>query len=695
MKTYGHGVMKKLISKLAAITLLLSGGVASAAGPTFDGMTVDGSGTISGCPTGNESDCTTLQTESGFLQQEVTVNDVVYIQTVVVDTPTAANGSVSVSWVAHSPEEAANFGNPDSTPLTSTPYVILDKPEITIIATGPVTSIDPAILGGYRVIRRGQDGNEETILTTSASVTDGAANFGAFPPGTHQLSWLIPAQNGIETAISVTQNLHVKPLVSFGPAAVIQANEGSKVTLPVYLNGEAFQYPVTVEYSVSGSASYPGDHNAVAGTVTIESGIIGEIIVDIVNDGTSNELHEEVVFTLHTPNNAGLGLNSTQRIIITEATHLPPQLDLTVEQFGRETSFIGNSFFEVMPPPPVTVTVVTQAFNAVNNYNIDWTETDSTLIALGIIDNNRLTFEPYGIPKGIYKISVLLTDLNDPENRNYHLEKFINISEVFAPNIHSDQDNTFQNHTFTLQNGSTINWPRPGNGLTFFWASTLEKDTSKTPVLTPGLKLSSGSITIAMGKSGYRITTNDIKAHGNLNAGPVLYPVDDDLVPSQIVDFEISGLVTPGQSVSIVIPQDTPIPENAVYRKYMPHAGWITFTEDTNNSLASARKVNGICLQPDNAVYTPGLTAGDDCIQLRIEDGGPNDADRQANTIIKDPGGVASMATSATATTSAASTDNGSEGSGGGGSGLNLLWLLAILCAIRCRPKADQIVIVR
>jgi hypothetical protein len=62
---------------------------------------------------------------------------------------------------------------------------------------------------------------------------------------------------------------------------------------------------------------------------------------------------------------------------------------------------------------------------------------------------------------------------------------------------------------------------------------------------------------------------------------------------------------------------------------------------DTNNSVSSARGEPGVCPAPGSSEYTSGLTAFNYCVQLTIEDGGPNDADGVRDYVIRDPGGVA------------------------------------------------------
>jgi len=586
-----------------------------------------------------------------------------------------------------------------SLPPITYPRIILDMPEVTIPASGRITHIDPAILGGYHVVTLDQNGNEQTILTRPEIITDGNASFGAFAPGTHHLSWVVPIQEGINSAIGITQILRIEPQVSFGPAEVIPAGEGSHVTVPVFLNGWAPQYPVSIEYNVSGNATNPGGHNASAGTITIDSGTKGEITFDTAADSIHDPA-EEITFTLHSPQNATLGLKTTQRVSITEA-YVAPQLDLHVVQFEYDTNYMHRHRDSIFgPTPTVTASVEVQSFNAVKNFHIDWSGTDNVLLAQSTINNNHLTLDPNNIPPGSYRISAVVTDYTDPEKRQYQLERIILNSDL--PNLNETPlRSPDPAHVFPTFEGTTINWPYvPGDQEVIFQPSMLRVSLNnfrysieQSPVISSGLKLRQGEISLLANGTRHYISESDIAEHGGPDGGPALYPVDDELIPHQIVDFEISGLTTPGQSVSIVIPQENPIPENPVYRKYMPHAGWVTFTENSNNSLASTNKVNGICPDPEDSAYVSGLTEGDDCIRLTIEDGGPNDADQQANSIIKDPGGVSTAVATATSTTTNNTNSTESKSSGGGGSGLSLLWLLLTLGALRGwhRPGHEQL----
>ena len=65
------------------------------------------------------------------------------------------------------------------------------------------------------------------------------------------------------------------------------------------------------------------------------------------------------------------------------------------------------------------------------------------------------------------------------------------------------------------------------------------------------------------------------------------------------------------------------------------------FVEDASNMIMSADSSNGVCPAAGSDEYGPGWYIGDDCLQLMIEDGGPNDADGVANGVVIDPSGVA------------------------------------------------------
>jgi len=94
----------------------------------------------------------------------------------------------------------------------------------------------------------------------------------------------------------------------------------------------------------------------------------------------------------------------------------------------------------------------------------------------------------------------------------------------------------------------------------------------------------------------------------------------------------------PGSQARIVIPLQTGIPKNAVYRKFDANTGWTNFVVDANNRIASALGDKGACPEPGSSLYVSGLRYLYNCVQLTIQDGGPNDSDNAANGVVVDPG---------------------------------------------------------
>ena len=112
---------------------------------------------------------------------------------------------------------------------------------------------------------------------------------------------------------------------------------------------------------------------------------------------------------------------------------------------------------------------------------------------------------------------------------------------------------------------------------------------------------------------------------------------------SFMVDFEVTGLSSPSESVPVTVPMPfgTVIPEGAVWRKYLD-GRWVTFFENEANAIDSAaRNAIGACPSVLSDAWQSGLIAGHECVRLTIEDGGPNDADGLADGVITDPGVLA------------------------------------------------------
>ncbi|RDH88943.1 MAG: hypothetical protein DIZ77_05535 [endosymbiont of Seepiophila jonesi] len=194
-------------------------------------------------------------------------------------------------------------------------------------------------------------------------------------------------------------------------------------------------------------------------------------------------------------------------------------------------------------------------------------------------------------------------------------------------------------------------------------------------ITEPGLKLELSEEKIRDEDYSADLDEQEFIDRENSSGGGVGDPQDTHTHVGGIFEFEIEGLAYVGQSVRIVIPVHEAIPANAVYRLYTDDVGWRDFVVDDRNSVSSALGELGICPAPGDVTYIAGLHEGYFCVQLLIEDGGRNDADRRANGEIEDPGGVAIVPTSTP------TTPQTSSGGGGGIGG----WLLVLLLGVWLR----------
>lgn len=148
---------------------------------------------------------------------------------------------------------------------------------------------------------------------------------------------------------------------------------------------------------------------------------------------------------------------------------------------------------------------------------------------------------------------------------------------------------------------------------------------------------------------------------GTLTGGSTNTVPADSNVGSQCVggclDFTVSG-VTTGSTVQVVLPLSTPVPADAVVRKYI-NGAWENFSNANGNSYASAARTTvlgqSVCPPAGSASYVAGtLNTGDECLQIAIVDGGSYDSDATPGQVA-DPTGLATP----TALTAAGSGSSG------------------------------------
>ncbi|NOY74124.1 MAG: hypothetical protein GXP14_17450 [Gammaproteobacteria bacterium] len=459
------------------------------------------------------------------------------------------------------------------------------------------------------------------------------------------------------------------PSVNFTINSVIE--EGANFTLTANLSKEALTYPVTIPYSISGSALNPSDHDAANGSLVIASGLTGSVIFTTVNDGF-NEADETVVFTMGTPINGVIGARNIYTVTITEL-NVMPAISLTSAQNGVDARIIVTTGGEV------TITSNVTDANVSDTHVYDWSLTNNNLIDSNLDgDPATFVFSPNSVLSGYYNI-VLKVDDDGLPSLSTTVEMLLEIV-AFAPILtteDSDGDGMSDDlESYDDSDGDGIADYLDAANLTSNQLQAVDGVSGNYIIETePGLSLRLGAVAFAATADGAEVSLNDITDFGGGEGTAGVDPNDGVANTGGYFDYEIWGLPQEGQSAMLVIPQFNPIPNNAIYRKYFGLVGWQNFVTDSFNSLASAAGAPGVCPPPGDNSYVPGLTAGHFCIQLMIQDGGPNDTDAIANHVIADPGTL-SLSTLNTVQESNEKKSNLNSNSGGG---LMNSWLLLLL----------------
>ena len=481
--------------------------------------------------------------------------------------------------------------------------VITVPDDLSINATGLFTKVNVGV-----AIALDRNGNRLAVQLDKNTLL--------FAPGEHPLYWSATDAEGVSS--TTTQLLHVQPLVSLSKAQTVVNH--SAVTVDIILNGEAPSYPVDVGYSVSGSAG-AGDHDLVDGTVQITSGLRASVSFNVFADLNTVAAKDLIIALSSGPN---LTANASTTVIVTD-TNIAPKVKLTVQQQGTATSLVTPT------NGPVTLLATVTDGNEADTHTFVWT---APAMSQPNADTATITLDPVDL-SGVQTAAVSVTDSAGATVEASVNFRIISILPLLAADADTDKDgindlqegagdsdgNGIPNYLDNMPSSNIL--PQVGN---LTGSYLLECD--------PGVRCGLGRFALASQSGGVQILNSELGTGIDIPIDPSFTPVGG------IFDFEIADLPTPGQQVRIVIPQQAPIPAGGVYRKYRK-GQWVTFITNANNSMHSAAGSPGYCPPPGSAQWQPGLTAGFFCVQLTIEDGGPNDDDGLVNGAVADPGGIA------------------------------------------------------
>lgn len=409
--------------------------------------------------------------------------------------------------------------------------------------------------------------------------------------------------------------------VLIAPNALVEVD--SVLTVPVKLAGDVEAFPVELEYDITTLGS------TTSYNLIIENADITPVIeYQLTNEGAGESIdlvitsatNADVILDANNNSEAKLTAKVIDENIAPIVTFTLSQLeaDVEVEEGAEPVLAESKNVTQVSNLAGlVTVTANIADVNANDTHCVTFTWNDLVRIEgdeAGSECANTFTFDPAGFTASRHALGVMVAEDNTAApfsiNTEYSFEIIDRTTLIADTNQNGIPD--------SAESDSTVND-----------STTLPIDDTASIQVATGLSLSLGDTAKAAGNNVATVPSLDIA--GDWHYASV----------STITDFTISGLQQAGQSASVVIPLigDTVIPADAVYRKWNSTDGWFTFVEDANNVLTSAMKDDaGNCPMPHSARYTPDLTAGDNCIQLSIEDGGDNDNDGLANGIVSDPG---------------------------------------------------------
>ncbi|WP_043886925.1 Ig-like domain-containing protein [Vibrio sp. 16] len=486
-------------------------------------------------------------------------------------------------------------------PSSTKAPVVTAAADITVNATGLFTKVN---LGVATAID-----SQGNALPVSLIDSDSF-----FEPGLHTVYWRATDAEGNEGRDS--QLVTVNPLITIGKDDI--TTEGSTHRVGVYLNGEAPSYPVSVDYTVSGSAD-ASDHSLTNGQVVISHGTEGYIEF-AVNDDSVNEGIETLVISL--VDSMNLGSKSSYTLTISES-NIAPEVSVSVSQNDQTRSIIENS------DQVVTVTTTVTDANQGDSHSYRWINDNAQLANISN-DATQFVFSPESLEAGIYRIQVEVTDsASAVVTRDVYIE-VVEQLETLVSGQDSDGD--------LIPDVEEGLGDSDNDGIPDYQDAISECNVVQEQALEshhylvegePGVCLRKG-ITLASNETGGLLLLNN--------------ELSDDLEARNIggiFDFVAYGLPTPGQTYQIVFPQRLPIPASAIYRKYRDNLGWIDFVTNSENFVSSTQGEAGYCPPPGDESWSRGLTEGHWCVQLTVQDGGPNDDDGIENGTIVDPGGVA------------------------------------------------------
>jgi len=464
----------------------------------------------------------------------------------------------------------------------------------------------------------GVNGND-CCTTHPDELTD--ANNLLLPPGHHEVKW--KATNASGMTGEATQVVNIRPIVSLSKSQI--AVRGSTVEFRVILNGASPQYPLSIPYAIdAASSATAAEHNLSSGTATFTQEGQFAVPIAVQLAAVTGFSDSQLIITLGAGINAG---SANRHTIDIREGNVSPVVTMDIRQGGLSTSLITPT------GGPVIINLTVTDANTGDTHTFDWSATTGLADTDGNLTNASRTFDPAGLT-GSHQVQVTT---NDSAGASVHTQAYFRIVTTL-PTLSETADTDKDGLSDALEGTGDDD----GNGIPDYLdnmpSSNILPQTGNVTnayliECDPGVRCGLGLFALSSTSGGVQILNTEVNQLANLKVDPMYEPVGG------IFDFAIRDLPVAGQSVRVAIPQRAPIPANAVYRKFQK-GQWVSFISNTNNAIHSATGNPGYCPPPGSTDWTLGLTQGHLCVQLTLEDGGPNDADGLVNAAVVDPGAV-------------------------------------------------------
>jgi len=494
--------------------------------------------------------------------------------------------------------------------------ILLDNVPPVITTNGDLTKISNDYLTSVELLASAVDSKDGWVELS-------ANTMGPFRPGKHVVIW--QAQDTQGNMAQVEQQVSILPLVRFSGYQQVIPNQA--VTIPLSLSGAAIDYPVVIDFDVSGTATEQ-DHNLMTGQIIINDGEQGEIVFStLANENLAS--NKSIIINLQQSNDSVHLDQDLSYQVDLMITNVAPAVELKLTQ---------NSLFSQViyqDQGDFTLTADVEDING-DELAMTWATTSTTSTGLVNLSEDvfNYIFDVSEFSVGFYSIQLSVTDgdLQDVKNLAFRIE-------AQAPILTSD-DSDGDGVADDLEgladtDGDGIqDYLDPINDVQYMHKNILSNDLFETAnqllVTENGLTLKVGQIAIEYGKAGVGLAGSELN---------LIDSEEEKNIIGEIFDFEIHGISALQPQVKIVIPLATAIPINAEYWKYDGNR-WYAFDTRAGDYLATAFKQQGICPDTDSEHYRIGLIPFSQCLLLSITDGGINDSDGSINGVVTDPGAV-------------------------------------------------------